>query len=101
MSKNRDFRPKREPEVYRAQPPTEATSDVGDCYSVTYERHATRPKLWRLRERRVLKGEVFEMTTDWAEFHDFSPKMGMQYGRQKSFLLPQYGVRKPQMVRHG
>lgn len=99
--KNRDFRPKREPEVYRATPPTEAAGDVGDSYSVTYERHKTQPKLWRLRERRVLNGEVFENATDWAEFHKFSPALGMQHGRQQAFVLPQYGYRKPELIRRG
>lgn len=75
-------------------------AEVGDTYSITYERHVSKP-LWRLRERSVVKGKTFEQATEWREFARFSPELLMARGRQQAFLFPQFGARVPQLVRGG
>lgn len=78
----------------------EQPSDVGERFSLTIERHASKP-LWRLRERSVFKGKQFERSTDWRTFPDFSPEMLTSQGRLKSFLFSDLGGRTPVANRSG
>lgn len=76
------------------QSQTAEPSEVGDRFSLTVERHASKP-LWRMRERSTIKGKVAERCTDWMKFQHFAPDIVSSQGRLKAFLFPDLVSRRP------
>lgn len=66
--------------------------DIGQSFAIELQRHARRPKLWRLRMRQVAAdGTTSIKNTDWAEFYAFSPDLLLAQGQLKRFIFGDSG----------
>ena len=68
-----------------------APSDEGEggqVFALEIQRHAKRPRLWRLRVRHVAAdGTTSISNTEWADFRTFSPDLLLAQGRLKRFIF--------------
>lgn len=66
--------------------PKAKDTEVGVRYSITVERHASKP-LWRLRERGTVRGKPVDIATQWRNFTDTLPDLILAQGRLRDFIV--------------
>lgn len=80
--------PKAAPQQDSKPPLPSDDAEAGQRFRLELQRHAQRPKLWRLRIFHVAAdGSESATATEWREFPDFSPDLMLAQGRLKRFIF--------------